>query len=394
MKLIVEFPIAVERAVPPRSQVRRTAIVKDEIVVDVPEYSLVDAPVVMRQPIRVNGKPDMVYNFRAIGDKLFTTAKQPVVDGGRVRYSFGFGTAVRMSPAFHSEVHAAVTGKASEICKSGRSFAKVNIYPEAVYDSYDRDRYSMGRTAATVNTPMLHDARFVSFDVESVEKARSEFAELASRVVLVDGKFMIAVPEPVYLADASNNVDEPTVTLVRDKMHESIRSDGELVPYQAYFAADDFDGAMEYAAEMWRLRIGDDEDYQAVFEDGVPIEVVDSTYVRFDGEGVGAAVAADAMCMDFLKSLNAGRGASQAHVLGKHLNEIDMDSFSAYRRLSAALSSFRCGEPADDIVAAARECLGGADGHRFADARTTPFVDLALGRWERRNMRTQFGLVF
>lgn len=398
MRLVVDYPIVLRNAVPPRSTVAKTVIVRDSVVIDVPEYSASEAPIVMRQIIREEGQPDKAWNYRAINGELYTTATQPTIVAGLVEYAFGFNNTEIMSPALHLDTHNRAIEAVAKICRDGKSFAKANLYPEDIFLNYERSsafRLSSQSRAQPARLPMLDTVNFVRFDRGDVEKARAEFLESARRVAIVDGRFVIRKSEPMYFADADPELDHPTVTVVRNDNWREKMEEGDLKPWQGYFAADDFDGAMEYAAEMWRRRIGDDNDYEAVCTES-RIEVLDDSYVRFDGEARAAFVAGNAIVGNFVKSLQAGSRYASQDQLTRNLGEIEVETFSAFKRLTTAMKSFDDGatEQAEEIVSAARECLSSIDGQRFLSQTDFPLIDLALGRCEKRNLKREFGLNF
>ena len=389
MKLLIEYPLVLEKAVPARSQVPRKVIVKDVCILDVPEYGLSDAPVAMRRPMPGN----MVVNYRAIGGDLFLRKAQPTIENGTVRYDFGFGRGGRRSSIFHQDVHDGTVESASMVCRNGKSHTRANIYPDEVWASYEWAnapiRYAP-ETHPAVNLAMLDAMKFVSFDEEAVERSRLAFAASASHVVIVDGRFMRKSPEPVYVAKSDAYEDQPTVSLADDLDIATLHKAEDVHPCRAYFPVDDLEGAREYAAEMWRLRVGDDEDHVVEME-GSAIEVLDGNLVTFDGEGMAAAMTARMMCEGFLRSL---AGSSHWSEIGRHLDQVSVEGFAAYKRLSTSIAEYEHGNGGDSICAAARECLASGDTARFAPDKLLPLLELGIGRWEKREMRREFGMIF
>ncbi|MDW9481243.1 hypothetical protein GOB57_21600 [Sinorhizobium meliloti] len=400
MKLEIEYPVILE-AVPPRSSLPKTVIVKDVVLAEIPEYSASDAPVALRRKrVDPNTHKPWVQNHLHANDGLFVAAKQPTIEAGRVRYEFGYEKTQVISPLFHNEVHKAVQEKVSGIKRLHKSSAYKHLYNDDVYKAFverwERQYRDGPVTTVTTKIPLLGEIKLSSIEEGGVEQARREITKRVEDVILVDGRFHIRQPEPVYLANAGVNVRKPFVSPQAGITEEEILGAEKIDLSMAYFAADDLDGAIAYAAEMWRIRKGDDNDYDAALS-GEAYEVVDPSALRFNGERLSVLRAAEAVRRNFMSSIVPSAIGSSNYVLEKvtaNFENTSLETIVNYKHLEAALKASADGANTDDVCARVRDCLSGSESERFAAGTEAAMLEVALGRWERREARRNFGLFF
>lgn len=401
MKLEIEYPVILE-AVPPRSSLPRTVIVKDVAVADIPEYSASDAPVALRRKrVDPNTHKPWVQNYLHANGGLFSAARQPTIEAGRVRYEFGYEKTQVISPIFHNAMHAEVQEKVSGIKKLHKSNAYKHLYNDDVYQAYVERwerRFRDGPvTTVTTKIPLLNEIKLSKIEEDGVERARREINKRIEAVILIDGRFYVRQPEPVYLANASVNVRDPFVSAHASISEEEILGAEKIDLSMAYFAADDLDGAIAYAAEMWRIRKGDDNDYDAALS-GEAYEVVDPSALRFNGERVSVLRAAEAVRRNFISSIVPSAAGSSTYVLGKVTENFQNTSLEAlvnYKHLEAELKAATGGKGnTDDLCARIKDCLSGSESGRFVKGLEAAMLGVALGRWERREARRNYGLMF
>jgi hypothetical protein len=395
MKLEIEYPMIL-KAVPPRASILKDVIVKDVVTADIPEYSSSEAPLAVRVTGVNSEREPVTVEYRSVGGALYKNAFQPTIDGGRVRYEFGYKETQCMSPLFHNALHYEAQTMVDHVARVHKSAAAKHLFPEDLAAAY-RDRlYTSSRLMRQVSLPMFDEVKFSRIDDGAVEKARAAILGRIEDVVIVDGQFMLRNPEPVYLADASSNRKEPLV-LVKYRVDEEGLKEAEKVGlFQAYFAADDLEGALAYAAEMWRIRKQDDQDYQARLI-GNPIEVFDSGSLRFDGDRVSVVRAAEAVRRNFMETLlpAANGGASYVkETVTKNFENTSLEAIVNYKHLEAAIKCTDGSVTTDDLCARIKDCLSGSESERFAKGSDAAMLEVAVGRWERREARRNFGLIF
>lgn len=400
MKLEIEYPVILQ-AVPPRSTLSKTVFLKDVVVVDIPEYSASEAPVVLRQKmLDPNTHKHWVKDYLHVNEGLFSLTRKPTIEAGKVPYEFGYEKNQVISPIFHNDLHAEAQEKIGGLKRLHKSNYHKHIFNQDVFDAYVErwERRYHGEPPMTVRTklPMLGEIKLSNVEEGGIERARSAINKKIADIILIDGRFYLKQTEPVYLANASVNVRDPFVS------KQTMISEAEMLGAEkidlstAYFAADDLDGATAYAAEMWRIRKGDDNDYDAALS-GEAYEVVDPSALRFDGERVSALRAAEAVRRNFMGSILPSAIGSSNYVLQVVADNFENTSLEAlvnYKHLEAALKAAVAGGSTDDLCARIRECISGAEGDRFVNGAEAAMLEVAIGRWEHREARRNFGLMF
>lgn len=401
MKLEIEYPLIL-KAVPPRASTRKDVIVKDVVTVDVPEYSASEAPVA----VRVSGrdpqtKEPTTQDYFSVGGGIYVNAHQPRIEDGRVRYEFGYKETQLISPLFHNELHAEAQDVVKHVVDVHKSTAPKYIFPEDLAKAHkdNKDRaYARNREKppVEVSLPLFNDLKFPQIDDAEVDRARAAIMRRVNDVVVVDGKFKLRRPEPVYLADASKDRQEPLV-FFRIGISEHDLMEAEKVGLdQAYFAADDLEGALAYAAEMWRIRKGDDQDYEARLI-GKPIEVLDPAALQFDGDRISVFRAAEVVRRNFMETLLPQANGGTYYVketVTRNFENTSLEAIVNYKHLETALKCTDGSITTDDLCARIRDCLSGSESERFAKGMEASMLEVAVGRWERREARRNFGLIF
>ncbi|MCV9964710.1 hypothetical protein OIU34_22730 [Pararhizobium sp. BT-229] len=400
MKLEIEYPVILQ-AVPPRSTLSKTVIVKDVAVADIPEYSASEAPVALRRRrVDPNTHKPWVQDYLHANEGLFIAARKPTIEAGKVPYEFGYEKTQVISPIFHNDMHGEVQEKIGGLKRLHKSNYHKHIFNQDVLDAYVErwERRYRGEPLMTVRTklPMLGEIKLSNIEEGGVERARSVINKKIANLILVDGRFYIKQPEPVYLANASVHVRDPFVSTQARISEEEMLGAEKIDLSTAYFAADDLEGAIAYAAEMWRIRKGDDNDYDAALS-GDAYEVVDPSALRFDGERVSALRAAEAVRRNFMSSIVPSAIGSATYVLERVAANFENTSLEAlvnYKHLEAALKTAVDGGNTDDLCARIRDCISGTEGDRFVKGAEAAMLEVALGRWERREARRNYGLMF
>jgi hypothetical protein len=399
MKLEIEFPVILQ-AVPPRSALSKTVIVKDVVVADIPEYSASEAPVALRRKRVTSDQKPWVQDYVHSNNGLFVAGVRPRIKEGRVSYEFGYHKAQVSSPIFHNEMHAEVQEKIVELKRLHKSSYYKHIFNQDVYDAYVErwERRYHGEPLMTVTTklPMLDEIKLSNIEDGAIEAAQSAINKRIANIILVDGRFYIKQPEPVYVANASLDVRDPFVSTLAGISEDEMLVAEKIDLSTAYFAADDLEGAISYAAEMWRIRKGDDNDYDAALS-GDAYEVVDPAALGFDGERVSVLRAAEAVRRNFMDSIVPSGIGNSSYVLQKvtaNFENTSLESLVNYKHLEAALKSAVDGGSTDDLCARIKDCVAGTEGHRFVRGDEVTMLEVALGRWDRREARRNFGLMF
>ncbi|MCS4089044.1 hypothetical protein [Rhizobium sp. BK176] len=401
MKLEIEYPM-VMKAVPPRSSILKDVIVKDVVTVDIPELSASEVPVALRVS-GVNTQTQTPYHvpYYSVRGGLYVTAKQPEIEEGRVRYDFGYKETERFSPVFHNDMHCEAQTVVDRVVGTHKSGAAKFIFPEGLARAHqdNKDRgYARNRDKPPVQValPNFKDLKFPRVDDTEVEHARAAIMRRIDDLVIVDGKFMLRRPEPVYFADASRDRREPGVFVMLKVTEEELRDAEHVQLDRAYFAADDLEGALAYAAEMWRIRKQDDQDYDARLF-GNQIEVLDPSALRFDGDRISVVRAAEAIRRNFMETLlpQANGGPSYVkEMVTRNFENTSLEAIVNYKHLEAALKCTDGSITTDDLCARIRDCLSGSESERFAKDMEASMLEVAVGRWERREARRNFGLIF
>jgi hypothetical protein len=394
MRLEIEYPVILQ-AIPPRSTLSKTVIVKDVLVADIQEYSASEAPVaLLRKGVNPDTNMHWVQEYLHPGEGLFVAGKPPKIEDGRVRYAFGYEKTQVVSPIFHSEMHAKVQKTIKDIYCEHKSNAYKHVYNDDVYKAYIErwERFRSGEQSSKI--PLFSEIKLSNLEEGGVERARDEINRKVADVILVDGRFYLRQPEPTYLANASVNARDPLV-LPQSKLSEMEMLEVEKVDLSmAYFAADDLDGALAYAAEMWRIRKCDDIDYNASLS-GDAFEVVDPSALKFDGERVSVLRSAKAIMRNFMSSIAPPAVGSASHImqaLTTNFENTGLEALVNYKHLEVALKSQETST--DDVCALIRDCISGSEGDRFAKGFEASMLEMALKRWERREVRKSFGLMF
>jgi hypothetical protein len=302
---------------------------------------------------------------------------------------------------FHNELHCEAQTVVEHVTQVHKSAASKYIFPEDLAKAYkdNKDRaYARNREKppVTVSLPLFKAVKFPLIDDGEVERARAAIMRKIDDVVIVDGKFMVRRPEPVYLADAGRDRTEPLVFVKYGVTEQDLREAEKVGLDQAYFAADDLEGALAYAAEMWRIKKGDDKDYEARLI-GNPIEVFDAAAVQFDGDRISVTRAAEVVRRNFMETLlPAGSGGHYyvKETVTRNFENTSLEAIVNYKHLEAALKSTDGSITTDDLCARIRDCLAGSESERFAKGIEAAMLDVAVGRWERREARRNFGLIF
>lgn len=405
MKLEIEYPVILE-AVPPRSTLRKTVIVKDVVVADIPEYSTSEAPVALRRKrLTTAGKP-WVQNYLHVDDGLFTEVVRPTISEGRVPYEFGYEKTQVISPIFHNDLHGEVQEKIAGLKRLHKSNYPKHLFNQDVLDAFVErwERRYAGEPILTVRTklPLLGEIKLSDIEEGGVERARSEIGKKIANVILIDGRFHFKQPEPVYLANASVSVRDPFVSLQASISEEEMLGAEKIDLSEAYFAADDLEGAIAYAAEMWRIRKGDDYDYDAALS-GDAYEVVDPSALRFNGERISVLRAAETIRRNFISSIvpsaiGTSYGGGAYYVIEKvteNFQNTGLEAIVNYKHLEAELKAATGGKDnTDDLCARIKDCISGPESERFVKGLEATMLDVALGRWEQREARRNFGLMF
>jgi len=380
MKLEIEYPLAF-KAIPPRGQYPRTFFAMDRVQVDIPEYAGTDMPVALEVGVTDDAGGRWRTRYRSLDGNLYVAAKQPLIEGGLCRYRFSASESAVFSPVFQNHHHAAAVNALSTIVRKHTYVqAKDLLYPPEVY----RSHYSRGEA---VELPMLGAMRFTEAEEGAVERARADFARRVSDVVSVDGKFSIRRSEPFYLARADGQ-DGPSVTVVTDHLPHDFEEHPEyMVPAVACFPIDEPDRAMDYAAEMWRVVNGLDDD-PAVAPARSQVKLVDPSCLRFDGDRYSVIKAGARMQRQFVM------GQSRSADVAGFLRETGIETLVAYKNLEAALEGGFGDADADAVASAAKDCLAVEQADRFLRDDPAALVEMALGRWERREARQSLGLFF
>lgn len=397
MKVEVEYPIVLN-AIPKRSTQHKLVVVKDVCVIDIPQYSLAEAHVVMKEHIERSGK-NVTRVYRAVGDELYSASAPPAITDGRVRYQFGHRDNGERSLIFHSNSHAAAVDAVNQRCKKLKSAARTGVYPEGLYHSFGWA--TSFRTGAEPppppELPMLSDGTVTGFDHEEVDKARERFLADCAGVIMVGDMFMLRRPEPVYVVDSEYCEDAPRVHLRDDIDPRTFSQDDDAEEpslSRMLFSVDDLDAARDFASEMWRLRTGNEVD---AVVDGNRLEIVDGSFLKFDGEAASAANIARIMEDRFVESiglLSIGRGWHSRTSSVAKLRSVELDSFAAFQDLSKALAEYEAGADGDVVCDAVRQALSTSGASRFLRESDMPMAELALGRWEKRHVRRDLGLFF
>lgn len=397
MKLEIEYPIVLE-AIPKRSTQRKLVVVRDVHVVDIPEYSQADMPISFREQLKGDAKGRAVV-FRAMGSTLYTAMTPPVVEDGRVRYVFGHRDLGHKSPLFHDEAHARAVNAVNDRCRKLKSAARTGVYPEGLVRSYAwTSAFRMnGPKPDPVELPLVSDGTVTGFDDAELDLARERMARLCDRLVLMDGRFMMARTEPVYMVDNEDRENEPVVKFVRDIDPRKFSDDDDAQEptfNRMLFRLDELELAIEYASELWRLRTG--ESVSPTIE-GNAVELIDASYLSFDGDAAAVANTARIMHDRYVQSMSlsgVGAGWHSRRNIGRRLSDLEPDSFAAFQSLSRALGEYEDGADGEELHGAVRRALDSSGGRRFLHDSEAQFADLFIGRWERRHARREFGFVF
>jgi hypothetical protein len=400
MKLEIEYPMIL-KAVPPRSSTIKDVIVRDVVTVDIPEFSASQVPVAMRVTGVDSQKKPFSVAYRSVGGSMYGHAVQPDVDGGRVAYEFGYKETQRFSPLFHNELHCEAQTVVEHVAQVHKSAASKYIFPEDLAKAYkdSKDRaYARDREKppVKVSLPLFKVVKFPRIDEGEVERARAAIMRKIDDVIIVDGKFMMRWPEPVYLADAGRDRKEPLVFIKYGVKEQDLKEAEKVGLDQAYFAADDLEGALAYAAEMWRIKKQDDQDYEARLI-GNPIEVIDPASLRFDGDRISVVRAAEVVRRNFMETLlPPGNGGTYyvKETMTRNFENTSLDAIVNYKHLEAAMKCTDGSITTDDLCARIRDCLSGSESERFARGMEAAMLVVAVGRWERREARRNFGLIF
>jgi hypothetical protein len=400
MKLEIEYPVVLQ-AVPPRSTLSKTVFLKDVVVVDIPEYSASEATLALRQKrTDPNTNEHWMRNFLHINGGLFCGAKAPTIKAGKVPYEFGYERNQIISPIFHNDLHADAQEKIGSLKRLHKSNCYKHVFNQDVIDAYVErwDRRYRGVALALVKAklPFLADIKLSKVEDDGVERARNAISKRVADIVIIDGRFHIKQSEPVYLANASENVHDPFVAARTMISEEEMLGEDTIDLSTAYFSADDLEGATAYAAEMWRIRKGDDVDYDAPLS-GNAYEVVDPSALKFDGERVSALRAAECVRRNFMSSILPPAKGTANHVLqivSDNFDKTSLETLVNYKNLVASLNTAVAGGSTDDLCVRIRECISGEDGNRFVKGEEAEMLEVALARWERREARRNFGLMF
>ncbi|MBY3155567.1 hypothetical protein HFO56_24890 [Rhizobium laguerreae] len=397
MKLEVEFPLIL-RAVPPRASIIKDVVVKDVVTVEIPEFSASEALLAMRVT-GVDSSTQKPFNVRyhSVGDGMYVNAVQPEIEAGRVRYEFGYKETQRFAPLFHNDLHCEAQTVVDNVARTHKSAAAKHIFPEVLAKAHqDNKDKARGKPPVQVSLPMFKDLKFPRIDDQDVDRARAAIMCRIDDLVIVDGKFMLRRPEPVYLADASTDRREPAVFVKFNVTVAELRGAEKIRLDQAYFAADDLEGVLAYAAEMWRIKKQDDQDYEARLV-GNPIEVLDPAGLRFDGDRISVIRAAEAIRRNFMETIlpQANGGPSYLReAVARNFENTSLEAIVNYKHLEAALKPSDGSTTTDELCGRIRDCMSGSEAERFANGLEASMLEVAIGRWERREARRNFGLIF
>jgi len=383
MQIKIEYPI-ITTGKPARSSRRKTVVLKDVAVVDIPGYSRQGSRVAMVADGRLGLHGTEYFGFDG---SLYTRTGYVLGDADHIRYRFGT-----------AERHGPLVGHLNrDLLKIGQDLRRAHskaiasvLYPSQLADYFARVLHPSQPThaeiAAGADLPSIDLAEVSELDESDIARQRDRFLEHAARHVLMDGELLERTPDPVYVVKIGYDDGPAAVEVVIRKEGEPLHLTREHANAVAYFAADRYADAMAYAARIKAAQGGGNCE---VTPPETRITVRDGGFVSFDDERESMLRIADNMAHSYLTE-TFGYHVSQSESIKVErvrsgLQDSPFEALVAWKRLTEAMG-------ADDQEALPEAVRGCLEAGRRPAARNlfTPFgqpeavILTALEKWENR----------